>query len=172
MRRLTRFATTAAAVVVATPAALFTIGTGAAGATPPDGSGGTTFLPFAQILRRCDFSANTYTGPTGYAVASGFLRTAGSSRVVAEVHIATARPNTHYDVRLIQMPRPSSSTCLARDPGVALGALNTDAAGAASVTVEDGIEPGATGAWVFITRPDAFSQIPAEFYTTDVIAPI
>jgi hypothetical protein len=55
---------------------------------------------------------------------------------------------------------------------VAQGALNTDGGGVAAVTLTDAIEPGATGAWVWVSRPNAFKQDPAEFYTTDFIAPI
>jgi hypothetical protein len=163
MRQLTRFVTTAAAIVVATSSALFTTGTGSAGAD--------TFLPFAQTLRRCDFSANMFTGPTGYAVPYAVVRS-GSDEVVADVRIATAVPNTQYDVRLIQMPRPSSALCGAGDPGVAVSPMFTDGAGAASTTVRGNIESGATGVWMFISRPDAFRQTPAEFYTSDFVAAI
>jgi hypothetical protein len=171
MRQLTRFVTTAAAIVVATPAALFTMGTGSAAAGPPGGSGSGTLVPFGQILRRCDFSANTYTGPTGFGRATAVVSTS-SNEVVADVDIATAVPNTYYDVLLIQMPRPSSSPCGAGDPGVAHGWFFTDGAGAASTTVRGNIAPGATGVWMFIGRPNAFAQPPAEFYTSDLITAI
>ena len=164
MRQLTSFVTAAAAIVMATPAALLTIGAGTAGAD--------TFMSFAQRLRRCDFSANTFTGPTGYGRPLAVVRTTRSNEVVADVNIATAVPFTHYDVRLIQMPRPSSTPCGAGDPGVAVSALVTDAAGAASTTVRGNVEPGATGVWIFISRPDAFRQTPAEFYTTDFVAEV
>ncbi len=42
------------------------------------------------------------------------LRTTGSNEIVADVSIATAIPFTRYDVRLIQMPRPSSAPFQAR----------------------------------------------------------
>jgi hypothetical protein len=163
MRQLTRFVTTIAAIVVATPGALFTIGTVTAEAD--------TFLPFAQILRRCDFSGINVIGPSGYGVPQAVVRTA-SNEVVADVNIAMAMPFTHYDVRLIQMPRPSSKPCGAGDSGVAVGALFTDAAGVASTTVRSNIAPGATGVWIFISRPHAFRQTPAEFYTSDLIVPV
>jgi hypothetical protein len=163
MRQLKRFVTTIAAIVVATPGALFAIGTATAGAD--------TFLPFAQMLRRCDFSGVNLIGPSGFGVAQALLRTA-SNEVVADVNIAMAKPFTHYDVRLIQMPRPSSKPCSAGDPGVAMSALFTDGAGVASTTVRGNIAPGATGAWIYISRPHAFRQTPAEFYTSDFIAPI
>ncbi|HEX2214916.1 MAG TPA: hypothetical protein VHH12_15975 [Mycobacterium sp.] len=135
------------------------------------GASGGTFMPFAQVLRRCDFSETDFNGPTGYARPTGVIRSDGST-VTAEVQINTAIPNIRYDVRLIQAPRPSSATCHGGDPGVAAATLQIDPAGNGAVTVQDAIEPGATGAWVFISRPDAFSQNPAEFYTTDLIADI
>lgn len=169
MRRMTRIVTLAAAlVVVAPPAAAFADGVGSAGASR---GGGGTVVAFSQMLRRCDFSATHYNNPTGYGRPIGVVRSDGST-VTAEVQIATAIPGIHYDVRLIQVPQPSSANCWGGDPGVAMGALNTDGAGAAAVTLADTVEPGATGAWVFISRADAFSQSPAEFYTTDFVAPI
>ena len=95
MRQLTSFVIAAAAIVMATPAALLTIGAGTAGAD--------TLMSFAQRLRRCDFSTNTFTGPTGYGRPLAVVRTTRSNEVVADVNIATAVPFTHYDVRLIQM---------------------------------------------------------------------
>jgi len=169
MGQTTRIVTLAAALVVAAPpAAAFADGTGTAGAS---GGGGPTTLAFSQILRNCDFSETNYNGPTGVARPLGFVRANGST-VTADVQIATALPNFPYDVRLIQMPRPSSANCWGGDPGVALGRLNTDGAGAGTTTLADQIEPGATGAWVWISRPSPFAYDPAEFYTTDFVAPI
>jgi hypothetical protein len=159
-----------AAAIVATPVAALTIGTEPAAAGGPN-EGGGTLLSFAQMYRRCDFSANTHTGGAGYARATAVLHTT-SSEIVADVQIATAVPGTHYDVRLIQMPRSSATPCGAGDPGVAVGALDTDEVGAAATTVRAPIAPGATGAWLFVSRPGEFSQTPAEFYTTDFVAKI
>lgn len=135
------------------------------------GAGGGTFVPFAQTLRRCDFSETDYNGPTGYARPTAVIRSDGST-VTADVQINTAIPNIRYDVRLIQAPRPSSAPCNGGDPGVAATALQIDPVGNGTVTLQDAIEPGATGAWLFISRPDPFSQNPAEFYTTDLIVDI
>jgi hypothetical protein len=169
MRQTTRILTLAMAMVLAAPpAGALADGTGTGGVA---GGGGGTVLPFSQILRRCDFSETDYNGPTGMSRAMGTLRSDGST-LTADVQLATAKPNMHYDIRMIQVPRSSAVPCWGADPGVAQGSLNTDGAGAAAVTLQDGIEPGATGAWVFISRPDQFSQNPAEFYTTDLIAPI
>jgi len=169
MRQTTRILALAAAMALAAPpTAALADGTDDAGVT--SGAGGTV-LPFSQILRRCDFSETNFNGPSGMGRPLGTLRSDGSS-LTADVQIATAKPNMHYDIRMIQVPRSSAEYCWGADPGVAQGSLNTDAGGAASVTLRDNIEPGATGAFVFISRPDRFSQVPAEFYTTDLIAPI
>ncbi|MEO3759312.1 hypothetical protein ABGB19_13620 [Mycobacterium sp. B14F4] len=167
MRRTTQLLALTAALAVMAP-----IGpTLAAGDASADTADGGTFMPFAQWLRRCDFSKNEYDGPAGYARPQAVIRSDGST-VTADVQIATAIPNIRYDVRLIQAPKPSSVTCWGGDPGVALASMQIDAAGNGSVTLQDNIEPGATGAWLFISRPDAFSQKPAEFYTSDLITPI
>ncbi|HEX9832356.1 MAG TPA: hypothetical protein VGA66_04575 [Mycobacterium sp.] len=169
MRQATRILTLATAMALAAPpAAALADGVGTTGASS---GGGGTVLAFSQILRRCDFSETNYNGPTGYARALGTLRSDGSL-LTADVQIATAVPNMHYDIRLIQVPRSSAAHCWGADPGVAQGSLDTDGTGAAAVTLQDTTEPGATGAWVFISRPDRFSQNPAEFYTTDLIAAI
>jgi hypothetical protein len=169
MRQTTRILAVAASMVLAAPpAAAFADGVGDAGVA--SGAGGTV-LPFSQIMRRCDFSETDYNGPSGMGRPLGTLRSDGST-LTADVQIATAKPNMHYDIRMIQVPRSSAAYCWGADPGVAQGSLNTDGVGAASVTLQDTVEPGATGAFVFISRPDQFSQVPAEFYTTDLIAPI
>jgi hypothetical protein len=169
MRLTTRSVTLAAALVVAAPpVAAFADGTGSAGASA---GGGVTVMAFSQILRNCDFSETNYNGPTGVARPLGVIRANGST-VTADVQLATALPNFPYDVRLIQTPRPSSTPCWGGDPGVAYGRLNTDGAGAGATTLTDEIESGATGAWVWISRPSPFEYDPAESYTTDFIAPI
>ena len=150
-----------AAMVVATPTVL-TVGVGTASAE------GTTFLSFAQTFRRCDFSARTYTGPTGYGRPTAVVHNTGAE-VIADVQIATALPNTPYEVRVIQVPRSSASSCNPGDPGVIGGVLLTDGAGAGSVTVRGPVASDATGAWMYISRPGEFSQTPAEFYTTDFV---
>jgi hypothetical protein len=159
-----RVLNTAAAMVVGMPAVL-TVGVGSAGAE------GATFLVFAQIFRRCDFSTNTHIGPTGFARPTALVRSTGSD-VIADVQIATAIPDTPYDVRVIQMPRSSASGCNAGDPGVIAGVLLTDDGGAGSLTLRGPVASGATGAWMFISRPGEFSQTPAEFYTSDFVVPI
>ncbi|MGB3232792.1 MAG: hypothetical protein WBB57_19050 [Mycobacterium sp.] len=166
MSRITRITRAAAAMAISVSALASGIGAGAASADTAE-----TFLPLSQALRRCDFSEMVYVGGTGYGRATAQVRADGGD-VVADIQFATGRPNTRYEVRLIQAPRSSAVPCNAGDAGVAGSALFTDAAGAAGITLRGPIMSGATGAWVMITRPSAYSQIPAEFYTTDTIAAV
>ncbi len=136
----------------------------------PDAAGATR-VALRQLNRGCDFSPNYPVPASGYGVALAFIGHAGSG-VFANVTMSYATPDTHYDVVLIQMPRPSSATCGPGDPGVAVGSLNTDGAGSGTVTVQDSIRPGTTGAWVTVQRPNEHSQSPAESYSTDIIAPV
>jgi hypothetical protein len=169
-----RVINTVAAIIAATPAAV-TAGIGTAAADGPTGgaagSGGATTMAFAQIYRRCDFSGKTHIGPTGYARPIAYVHRTGSE-VIADVQIATAIPNTPYLVRVIQMPRSSATPCNPGDPGVSGALLWTDPVGGGAVTIRGTKAPGATGIWLFITRPSEFSQIPAESYTTDYVAQI
>ncbi|MDZ4268716.1 MAG: hypothetical protein U1D00_24020 [Mycobacterium sp.] len=163
MRATTRTARAGAAIIIASVLPL-TGGTGAASA-----EAGSTFLPFGQTLRRCDFSDIKYVRAGAYGRPTAQVRTEGAD-VVADIQFATGSPNTRYDVRVIQAPRPSALPCNAGDPGVAAAALFTDSAGAGALTVRGPLSAGATGVWVFITRPSVHSQVPEEFYTSDVIA--
>jgi hypothetical protein len=93
--------------------------------------------------------------------------------VVAEVNLVnTFMPNTHYDVGLIEVPRPTSAPCGPGDPGTAFAGLGMDASGRGTVTVQDRIRQGTTGVWVIIERPNSNQQDPAEFYTSEFVAPV
>jgi hypothetical protein len=164
-----RVLNTVAAMVVAI-SGISTVGVQTAAAGPP-GSGGATFVSFAQTLRRCDFSSGMYTGPTGDARATALVHIT-DSEVIADAVLVTAIPNTPYDVRIIQMPRSSATSCNAGDPGVTGGVLLTDGAGAGGVSLHGPVVSGATGAWLYITRPGERSQTPAEFYTSDFVVQI
>jgi hypothetical protein len=142
-----------------------------ASAAPAGTNAGTT-VPLRGILRACDFSPINGGAPRNNATASSVIRATGGT-VSAEVHLADASsPGTHYQVQLIQSPRASNSPCVSGGPGVAVGGLDTDGSGQATSTVQDSIQPGTTGVWVFIQRPGQFSQTPAEFYTSDFVASI
>jgi hypothetical protein len=168
MHKLARLGTCAAAITVAiSPVMTFEIVKAAA-------EGGTT-VPLDSDLRRCDFSLDS-TAPmearASLGSGSALIHIAGS-RAIAEVHLVDApNPGTHFDVGLIQEPRPSSGTCGPGDPGTAFTGMDTDAAGGGTVTVQDTIRPKTTGVWVIIERPNAISQNPAEFYTSEFVAPV
>src|SRR5439155_321868 len=83
----------------------------------------------------------TDIGPAGFARATAMVHVSGSN-VVADVVIVTAEPNTPYDVRLIQMPRSSASSCNAGDPGVISGVLLTDGGGAGGVSLRGPVASG------------------------------
>ncbi len=136
----------------------------------PDAAAATR-VPLRGVERGCDFSKNLPVPTPGFGTALALITSAGSS-VTANVTLISGSPDAHYDVLLIQVPRPSASTCGPGDPGTAAGSLNTDGAGSGSANVQDHIRPGTTGVWVNVQRPAEHSQSPAEFYTSDFIAPV
>ncbi|OBF54233.1 hypothetical protein A5756_14650 [Mycobacterium sp. 852002-53434_SCH5985345] len=168
MHALTRLGTCAAVItVVITPAA-------ALENTKAAAEGGTT-VALDNYYRRCDFSrvgvAPKVPRP-GLGTGSAQIHTSGS-KAVAEVHLYDEpEPGTHFDVGLIQMPRPSSSPCGPGDPGTAFSGMDIDPAGNGTATVQDTIRPGTTGVWVIIERSNPNSQNPAEFYTSEFVAPV
>ena len=162
MRSVARIAVSAAAVLAVGAPAL-------ADTAIASAESSATIMPFSQKLRRCDHTQFEYLGGAFYGRAQAQLRVQGRD-VVADVQFATGRPFTSYDVRLIQIPRSPAAGCPAGAPGVASATLVTDGAGAGSVTLRGPVMPGATGAWLSLTRPGPFSAQPEEFYTTDLVA--
>lgn len=156
----------AAVAVLAAPAATLGIVTAAAD--------GGTIVVLDSSLRRCDFSRVTEAAqvprpPLG--TGSAVISTSGS-RAVAQVHVTIPnQPGTHYDVGLIQEPRPASASCGPGDPGAAFTGMDTDAAGNGTVTVSDSLRQGTTGVWVIVERGNPHSQNPAEFYTSEFVVP-
>jgi hypothetical protein len=143
-----------------------------AGSIAPAAAEGGTVVPMRSILRACDFSPIPDRSSSDPATASAVIHVNGGA-VTAEVHLAEpGQPNTHYDVSLIQVPRASNAPCDGPGPGVAVGGLDSDGVGVANTTVRDGLRSGTTGVWVFIRRPSAISQSPAEFYTSDFPASV
>lgn len=136
---------------------------------------GATVVALEGELRRCDFGhldIVPMVAHPGLGTGSVLVRKVGSA-AVAEVHLEDAPdPYTHFEVGLIQVPRPSSATCGPGDPGTAFTGFDTDATGGGTVTVQDEIRQGTTGVWVIVERPNANSQNPAEFYTSEFVAPV
>ncbi|KUI26575.1 hypothetical protein AU196_02905 [Mycobacterium sp. IS-1742] len=170
MSALSPFASAAAAMALLA-APLVPVGAGVVSAPLAAAESGGTFLPFSPTLRRCDYSTRSYYDSAGNGRATATVRTVGS-QVSADVQLLLAKPNSYYEVRLIQVPRESAAGCHAGAPGTAVGALHTDGVGAGAVTLSSPLMSGATGSWLAIERPQPHSQLPAEFYTTDFIVAI
>jgi hypothetical protein len=168
MHMLTRLGTSAAAVaVLISPAATLEIAAAAA-------QGGTTVV-LDSDQRRCDFSrvAEAAWIPRPLEGTGSALISISGSRAVAQVHVAIPNePGTHYDVGLVEEPRPSSATCGPGAPGTAFTGMDTDGAGNATVTVQDSIGQGTTGVWVIVERANPNSQNPAEYYTSEFLVPV
>jgi hypothetical protein len=134
-----------------------------------------TIVVLDSKLRRCDFSlVSTVPMVPQSALGTGsvVIRSAGG-KAVAEVHLSDApEPGTHFDVGLIQEPRPASANCGPGTPGTAFSGFDTDGAGGGTVTVSDTIRQGTTGVWVIVERPNPNSQNPAEYYTSEFVAPV
>ncbi|WP_428339704.1 hypothetical protein [Mycobacterium sp.] len=138
----------------------------AASAIPANAEGGTV-VPLRGILRACDYTPIPDFSSTNNGTATAVIH-AGGGAVTADIHFAEpSKPGAHYDVDLIQVPRPATAGCDGPGPGVAVGTLDTDGAGVGNTTVRDSLRSGATGVWVFIRQPSPRSQSPAEFYTSD-----
>jgi len=172
MCQLRSFKTSVAGVAVATAsAAMLALGTETAAAAPPNPHG-ATMVALGSTLRRCDFSDQTHVSGTGTASAYAIISRTRSNQVVADVHLAVAAPDTHYNVRLIELPQPTNR-CKPGDPGTAVASIDTDAAGNGSVTLQEDVLPGATGAWVFIEGPlVSYEMLSGDFYTSDFVAAI
>jgi hypothetical protein len=128
-------------------------------------------MPLSSQLRACDFTKLKWVSAVGDARPVAHVGTNGAGMVVATVDMATALPNTFYNVRVIQAPR-ASLNCGPGAPGVLTGGVQTDAIGGGTTTIAGPAASGATGAWVIVERPSGSSQTPAEFYTSEFIASI
>lgn len=128
-------------------------------------------MPLSSQWRACDFTKLKWVSAVGDARPVAHVGTNGAGMIVATVDMATALPNTHYDIRVIQAPR-ASLDCGPGAPGVLTGGVQTDAIGGGTTTVAGPAASGATGAWVIVERPSGSSQTPAEFYTSEFIASI
>lgn len=151
-----------AAVVAALGMTGLSTGTAAA-----EAANGVT-VPLTAFYRSCDFTVLQFVGATGFGSGQSTI-TGGSNTVTANVNFAIGKPNTAYQVRLIQGPRPGTQHCNAGDPGVANAVLHTDGNGTGAVTLSDAIRPGAKNAWVFMEGPPDLGQIRGEFYTSEIL---
>lgn len=144
-----------------------TIGAGAANAT------GT--IPLDAAMRNCDFTKITTALQRPRAFQGGGtaqITTTGSS-ATAQVHMMLPDDaGQHFDIGLIQAPRPSSATCGPGDPGTTFTGFDIDASGQADVTISTPLQPGTTGVWVIVEKGNEHNQAPSEFYTSEFVAPV
>ena len=142
------------------------LGLGSGSASAESANGGS--VPLGENYRSCDYTKLDYVGASGFGSGTSTISSDGST-VTADVFLMVGRPNTPYQVRLIQGPRPGAQRCNAGDPGVAGAVLNTDGNGVGTVTLHGALQSGATNAWVFIDGPPDVGQIRGEFYTSDIL---
>jgi hypothetical protein len=156
-----RFITVVVAVL-----AVLGMSTGTAVAETANGG----MVPLISTLRACDFGVKHFVGTNATGSGQATIGTGGTNTVTANITFAIGRPNTAYNVRLIQGPRPGTQTCNAGDPGVAWAVLNTDGNGTGAVSLHDTVRQGATNAWVFIEGPTDYGsdvgEIRGEYYTS------
>ncbi|GFG53073.1 hypothetical protein [Mycolicibacterium agri] len=145
--------------------------TGMSAATAGAEAANGVMVPLTAFYRSCDFTVLQFVAATGFGSGQSTIHSSGNS-VTAQVNFAIGTPNTAYQVRLIQGPRPGTQKCIAGDPGVASAVLHTDRNGTGSVTVTDTIEPWAKNAWVFMEGPPDPGQIRGEFYTSEILTAI
>jgi hypothetical protein len=129
------------------------------------------FVPLTPKFRACDFTWATNVATNGVGTGHTVISKAAPNKVVAQVQLAAAEPQAHYNVRLIQSPGISAG-CAAGDPGVSVGGIDTDGTGAGAVTLQDTVSANTTGVWVYVDRPSPHSQRPIDFYTSEIITPI
>ena len=136
-------------IIAASAAGLVTVlalGAPAAGAAAtPDQK-----VPLTQTNRDCD----AIVIPPVFGQAQGFAAVTRTSfgKLAAAVAVKGARPNTAYNIRLIQL-LPDRSDCQGID-----ATLTTDALGNGNANVQEMLLPGATRAWVDLNAQDDFSN--------------
>ena len=128
-------------------------------------------VPFAARFRLCNHSFIYNVDVAGFGTGFAVIRRSGN-KVVADVRIDQASPDTVLNVRLIQMPRSAATYCNTGAPGTNTAPLLTDPAGNGRITVTGDVVPGATGAWVMIDGPITNSFPRGEFYSSDSVAPL
>jgi hypothetical protein len=144
---------------------------GATGLAAADASSGGTLVGLTAKFRACDFTWAVNVATNGTGSGQTIISKAAPSKIVAQVQLIGAAPQAHYNVRLIQAPRPGAG-CAAGDAGVSAGGIDTDGVGAGTLTLQDTISATTTGVWVFVDRPSPHSQTPIDFYTSELISPI
>ncbi len=152
---------------------LIALGAGTAAATPVQPNpNGATRVDLGKANYGCNFNPEPSGGGTGTGSGFAIINTTGSNglngsngpnKVIAEVHLTNAAPNTTYNVRLIELP---STTCEVGDTGVVGGTIQTNAAGNGNVNLQENVVTNATGAWVSVLGPGS------DLYTSSQEVPV
>jgi hypothetical protein len=139
------------------------LSTGIAGATASRGSGAQK-VPLTTTNRDCNGTVNPGTG-TGGGTGFVIINQTASGRLIANVVLENAAPDTTYNIRLIQTPNSVTGDCQPFDgPGEAT--LTTDDLGNGNVNYQETVLSGATGAFVAVNNQAAPGT---DFYTTHVV---
>ena len=138
--------------------------TGIARAASPDGNGAQK-VPLTTTNRNCDGSVAT---PPGIGGGTGFviINKTASGKLIANVVLENAAPDTTYTIRLIQI-LPNGVDCQPfNGPGEAT--LTTDALGNGNANYQEAVLAGANGAFVALNNQ---ADPGNDFYTTQVVNP-
>src|SRR3954462_8498819 len=106
--------------------ALGLLGLGCGTASADAGNGGS--VPLGENYRSCDYTKLDYVAATGFGSGTSTTRS-DAPTVTADFFLMVGRPNTPYQVTLIQGPRPGAQRCNAGDPGVAGAVADTQGHG-------------------------------------------
>lgn len=142
------------------PALTLALALGAAVAVPAVAAAKATpaqKVPLTQTNRDCSGSVIGAVQESAHGFAVSIK--AASGKLVANVVLVNAQPNTTYNIRLIQV-LPNSSDCTTID-----GTLTTDAEGDGNANVKQLVLPGASTAWVDLNNQAQFDQ----FYDTALV---
>ncbi|RUP28535.1 MAG: hypothetical protein EKK51_23245 [Mycolicibacterium sp.] len=136
----------------------------------PAEAAGTSRQTLMSRTYTCDRQPINYMKFRFPAVPTAEITSDGRT-ATAHIEMLDGARNAQYTVRVIPAPHASLG-CLPGDPSIATGALSTDGFGNGSSTVQLSVAPGTSGVWVAVDLPQAHSQSPAEFYSSDFVASV
>ncbi|GCE04720.1 hypothetical protein [Dictyobacter aurantiacus] len=132
------------------------------GMPPPWGPQGALVTPLTTNNRGCDFEPAEPSG-TGSGTGFAIINTTGSGRLILNVVLMNATPNTTYNVRLIQTPTSSTNDCGSFLTGETT--LTTNNQGNGHVNYQEPILPGAHDAFGVLNNANP-ALAGTDFYTT------
>lgn len=123
---------------------------------------GALKTPLTTANRGCDFQP---ASPPGTGSGTGFviINKTGSGKLIANVVLKNAAPNTTYNIRLIQTPTSATNDCGSFLAGEAT--LTTNAQGNGHVNYQEPVLIGAHDAFVVLNNANP-ALAGTDFYTT------